>query len=320
MDFSNIFKKKKPEPVDTALQRERMQPKTIEKLEKIGRELKNAHPRFLGNGHIVILGPVACFIPLSIFMAIFYGPIALLLFIVPAIFAPLFIYLRAKGTEELYSRSDFDLGLFHYKSCKSYVGHGRYIYETVLKATIPYIAFVLVMGVAFITWGNDFSDVNYRNLSKVTGELEYVYVDDEYIAFGLAYDDRIVEGSDDGEKIDIEYRLEKYPEEFDESFFTNVKEGDTVEFYRNRFSKTGKSEKDGKVKEIYNIFSVKSGDVEYFGKEDIENGKKAETTKIIVSVAVFAVYAAACGTALYFADKYAKENAKKENIDLPELI
>ena len=53
--------KKKPEPVNTALMRERMQHNTIEKLETVGRELKERRPRFLGSGHITILGPVACF-------------------------------------------------------------------------------------------------------------------------------------------------------------------------------------------------------------------------------------------------------------------
>ena len=48
--FLGLFAKKKPEPVNTALMRERMQPHTIEKLETIGRELKERKARFLGSG------------------------------------------------------------------------------------------------------------------------------------------------------------------------------------------------------------------------------------------------------------------------------
>ena len=324
MDFTKIFKKRKAEPINTALQRERMQPKTIEKLETIGKTLKNDHPRFLGNGHIIVLGPVVCFIPLSIFMLLAYGPLTLLFWIIPAILAPLFIYLRAKGTEELYGRSDFDLGLFHYKSCKSYVGHGRYIYETVIKATIPYIAFALIMGTVFLVWGADFSDVNYRNLYSVSGQLDYVSDEGDYIAFGIvsnygSYDPENGDTLDDTVKR-VEYRLEKYPERLDRSFFEDVKPGDTVRFLSSRISTSGKSTKDGKQADIYSIYLVEANGVEYFGEKDVEAGKSVETTNLIIAISVFAVYVAVCGVAIYFAKQYAERNAEYETINLPELV
>ena len=256
-------------------------------------------------------------------MLLAYGPLTLLFWIIPVILAPLFIYLRAKGTEELYGRSDFDLGLFHYKSCKSYVGHGRYIYETVLKSTVPYIAFALVMGAVFLVWGADFSEVNYRNLYSVSGQLDYVYEEDDYIAFGIVSKDENYipgEGTLEDTVKTVEYRLEKYPERFDRSFFDNVKIGDKVRFSSSRLSTSGKSTKDGKQADIYSIYLVEANGVEYFGEKDVEAGKSAETTNLIIAVSVFAAYVAVCGLAIYLAKQYAERNAEYEIINLPELV
>ena len=324
--FAGLFAKKKPEPVNTALMRERMQPHTIEKLETIGRELKERRARFLGSGHITILGPVACFIPLSVFMVSKFGPLMLLLMIIPLIFTPLFLYLRYKGTEELYTRSDFDLGLFHYQSCPAYVGHGKFIFESVLKATVPYIAIALVMTFVFLSWGNSFDKVDTSNTRSASGEVDYIVIKDDYIAIGLIGDERTSEQT--GDRVDVEYRLTKFVKHIDESFFTlaeNVeKEGNeektTLYLRVDRFSSTGASSVTDKYVEIYDVTEISDGESVYFGKAQIEAGEKANTASLIVTFSTFIAYSAVCGVALYFADKYAKKNRENETVELPELV
>ncbi len=318
--FAGLFTKKKPEPVNTSLMRERMQPETIEKLETIGRELKEKRLRFLGNGHITILGPVACFIPLSVFMVAEFGPLMLLLMIIPLVFTPLFLYLRIKGTEELYGRSDFDLGLFHYQSCPAYVGHGKFIFESVLKATVPYVAIALVMTFLFLSWGDSFETVDVGNSRTVSGVVDYIAVEDDYIAIGISGDERISEET--GDVIDVEYRLTKFIKHLGESFYTSVEVGDEITLRVDRFSSTGASSAEGvdKYVEIFDITGISDSENEYFGKEQIKAGEKENTRALIITFAAFGVYAALCGAALYLADKYAKENRSNETIDLPELL
>lgn len=316
--LSKLPGKKKPEPVNTALMRERMQPETIEKLEGIGRELKKRRPRFLGSGHITILGPVACFVPLSIFMVAEFGPLMLLLMIIPLIFTPVFLYLRLKGTEELYERSDFDLGLFHYHSCPTYVGHGKFIFESVLKATVPYVAIALVMTFLFLSWGDSFETIDTSRSRTVSGTVEYVVVDEEYIAIGISGDERISQES--GEVIEVEYRLTKFVKYLDESFYTSVEAGDEITLRVDRFSSTGKSSVVDRYVEIFDITEISDSENEYFGKEAIKAGEKENTRALIITFAAFGVYAALCGVAIYLADKYAKENRSNETIALPELV
>lgn len=318
--FLGLFAKKKPEPVNTALMRERMQPHTIEKLETVGRELKERRPRFLGSGHITILGPVACFVPLSVFMTALFGPIALLFMIIPAILTPVFLYLRAKGTEELYGRSDFDLGLFHYQSCPTYVGHGKFIFESVLKATVPYVAISLVMMFLFLSWGNRFETVDTGNSRTASGIVDYIVCEDDYIAIGIKGDERI--SAESGDIIDVEYRLTKFIKHIDDSFYTSVSVGDEITLRVDRFSSTGASSAEGvdKYVEIFDITGISDSENEYFGKEQIKAGEKENSTALIVTFITFAVYAGTCGVALYFADKYSKENRENETVDFPELI
>lgn len=312
--------KKKPEPVNTALIRERMQPHTIEKVEGIGRELKERRPRFLGSGHITILGPVACFVPLSVFMTALFGPIALLFVIIPAVLTPVFLYLRAKGTEELYGRSDFDLGLFHYRSCPTYVGHGKFIFESVLKATVPYVAIALVMMFLFLSWGNRFETVDTGNSRTASGVVDYIVEGDDYIAIGIKGDERI--SAESGDIIDVEYRLTKFVKHLDESFYTSVSVGDEITLRVDRFSSTGASSAEGvdKYVEIFDITGISDSETEYFGKEQIKAGEKENSTALIVTFVTFAVYTGTCGVALYFADKYSKGNRENETVDLPELV
>ena len=312
--------KKKPEPINTALIRERMQPHTIEKVEGIGRELKERRPRFLGSGHITILGPVACFVPLSVFMTALFGPIALLFVIIPAVLTPVFLYLRAKGTEELYGRSDFDLGLFHYRSCPTYVGHGKFIFESVLKATVPYVAIALVMMFLFLSWGNRFETVDTGNSRTASGVVDYIVCEDDYIAIGIKGDERI--SAESGDIIDVEYRLTKFIKHIDDSFYTSVSVGDEITLRVDRFSSTGASSAEGvdKYVEIFDITGISDSENEYFGKEQIKAGEKENTTALIITFVAFLAYAAACGVVLYFADKYSKENRENEIIDLPELV
>ncbi len=329
--FLKIFAKKKATPVDTALIRERMQPHTIEKLESVGRELKEEHPAFLGNGHITVLGPVSCFIPLSVLMVALYGPIMLLLLIVPAVCVPLFIYLRKKGTEELYGRSDFDLGLFHYKSCKSYKGHGKYIFETVLKATVPYMVFVLVISLLFLGWGGRFARVDTSNAYTIKRQFESISVEDDYIAIRLLDDEKYVfdDSIDYGEgqqpiikkTIDAEYRISKFTEYFDLDSFNNVKAGDEVVLNVNRQSIGSMIYEDKNLTiEVIELFGISSGGVEYFGEEQIKMGEKKNNRTLIISASAYIVYAAAASAAIYFANKYAKDNFENETVDLSEVI
>ena len=318
INLKKLFGLEKAAPLDTALTRERMQPHTIKKLESIGRELKERRPIFLGNGHIAILGPVACFIPLCALIVAKFGALMLLFMLIPAICTPVFLYLRKKGTDELYTRSDFDLGLFHYKSCKSYVGHGRYIYESVMKATVPYMAFALIMGLIFLGWGGDFERLDTRNSRTLSGQLEYVVETKDYIAIGVIGDERL--SSESGEVIDKEYRLEKFVDELDESFFANVKIGDEITLKVNRNPATAKSSNEDKYVELYSIYGITSGGVEYFGEEHIARGERANTTAIVISASVYVAYCAICGVAIYLAKKYAERNMPEEKIEINELI
>jgi hypothetical protein len=68
---------------------------------------KESRPIFLGNGHIAILGPVACFIPLCALIVAKFGALMLLFMLIPAICTPIFLYLRKKGTDELYWRGAY---------------------------------------------------------------------------------------------------------------------------------------------------------------------------------------------------------------------
>ena len=323
-DFNKLLEKlpvaRKAEPINTALIRERMQPHTIEKVEGIGRELKERRPRFLGSGHITILGPVACFVPLSVFMTALFGPIALLFVIIPAVLTPVFLYLRAKGTEELYGRSDFDLGLFHYRSCPTYVGHGKFIFESVLKATVPYVAIALVMMFLFLSWGNRFETVDTGNSRTASGVVDYIVCEDDYIAIGIKGDERI--SAESGDIIDVEYRLTKFIKHIDDSFYTSVSVGDEITLRVDRFSSTGASSAEGvdKYVEIFDITGISDSENEYFGKEQIKAGEKENTTALIITFVAFLAYAATCGVVLYFADKYSKENRENEIIALPELV
>ena len=318
--FMSIFMKKKPEPVNTSLMRERMQPATIAKLEGIGRELKSARPRFLGTGHITILGPVACFIPLSVFMTALFGWVALLFMLIPAIFTPLFLYLRAKGTEELYGRSDFDLGLFHYKSCKSYVGHGKYIFEAVLKATVPYVAFALVMMFLFLSWGNSFDTVDTDKTRRVSGEVEYILDKGDYIAIGIEGDELVTGTEGNLEIVEIaEYRLTKFVKYADQSLFA-LNEGDEITLKVSTYATTGKSSVLDKNVQIYEIAEIFDDSKVYFGEEQIALGEKENTRALVLIFATFIVYAGACAVAVYFADKYFKESTRRETIELPELV
>ena len=318
IDFKKLFGLDKAAPIDTALTRERMQPHTIEKLESIGRELKESRPVFLGNGHIAILGPVACFIPLCALIVAKFGALMLLFLIIPVVFTPLFLYLRKKGTDELYTRSDFDLGLFHYKSCKSYVGHGRYIYESVMKATVPYMIFTLIMGLVFLGWGGDFERIDIRNSRSIAGQIEYIVLEDDYVAIGIHGDER--PSAESGELIDSEYRLEKFMDELDPSFFDDVEVGDEISLKVNRNPATGKSSNEDKYVELYTVYGITSGGHEYFGAEHIARGERANTTAIIVSASVFVAYCAICGVAIYLARKYAEQNFEHETVEITELL
>ena len=315
--FKKLFGLDKAAPMDTALTRERMQPHTIEKLETIGRELKESRPIFLGNGHIAILGPVACFIPLCALIVAKFGALMLLFMLIPAICTPIFLYLRKKGTDELYTRSDFDLGLFHYKSAKSYVGHGRYIYDSVMKATVPYMVFTLVIGLIFLGWGGDFERLDTKNSRSVTYQLEYVIDKGDYVAIGLLGDESRI--SEDGSVINAEYRLEKFVDQLDESFFENVKLGDELTLRVNRNPGTGKSSNEDKYVEIYAVYGITSGGVEYFGEEHIARGQRENTTAIAVSASIYAAYCAICGVAIYLARKYAEQNFEQESVEVNEL-
>ena len=316
--FMSIFMKKKPEPMNTSLMRERMQPATIAKLEGIGRELKSERPRFLGTGHITILGPVACFVPLSVFMTALFGWVALLFMLIPAIFTPLFLYLRAKGTEELYGRSDFDLGLFHYKSCKSYVGHGKYIFEAVLKATVPYVAFALVMMFLFLSWGDSFDTVDTDKTRRVSGEVEYILDKGDYIAIGVDGDE-LPSTTTENSVVDVEYRLTKFVKHVDKSLFS-VKEGDIITLKVQTYSSTGESSVVDKYVEIYEIAEIFDDNKVYFGEEQIALGERENTRALVFTFATFFVYAGASAIALYLADKYSKESVKRETIELSELV
>lgn len=318
IDFKKLFGLDKAAPMDTALTRERMQPHTIEKLESIGRELKESRPIFLGNGHIAILGPVACFIPLCALIVAKFGALMLLFMLIPAICTPIFLYLRKKGTDELYTRSDFDLGLFHYKSAKSYVGHGRYIYDSVMKATVPYMIFTLVIGLIFLGWGGDFERLDTRNSRKITGQVEYIVVEDDFVAIGLVGDEFRL--SDSGDLINVEYRLEKFKDQLDESFYEDVKEGDELTLRINRNPGTAKSSNKDEYVELYTIYGITSGEVEYFGEEHIARGERENTTAIVVSAFVYVAYCAICGVAIYLAKKYAEQNFPNETVEITELV
>lgn len=315
----SIFMKKKPEPLNTALMRERMQPATIAKLEGVGKELKERRPRFLGTGHITILGPVACFIPLSVFMTVLFGWASLLLMLIPAIFTPLFLYLRAKGTEELYGRSDFDLGLFHFRSCPTFVGHGKFIFESVLKATVPYVALTLIIGLAFLSWGDAFETVDTDHTRTASGTVDYIVFEKDYIAIGINGDESI--SPETGNIMDVEYRLTKFVSHVDERFY-EIAEGDEITLRVDRFSSTGASSAEGvdKYVEIFDVVGISDGEIEYFGEEQIAAGEKENTKGLLVILFAFLAYAGACGAALYLADKYSKENRENETVDFPELI
>jgi hypothetical protein len=148
--------------------------------------------------------------------------------------------------------------------------------------------------------------------------VDYVVVDEEYIAIGISGDERISQES--GEVIDVEYRLTKFIKHIDESFYTSVEKGDEITLRVDRFSSTGKSSVVDRYVEIFDITEISDSENEYFGKEAIKAGEKENTRDLILTFASFGVYAALCGVAVYLADKYAKENRSNETIDLPELV
>jgi hypothetical protein len=198
------------------------------------------------------------------------------------------------------------------------VGHGKFIFESVLKATVPYVAIALVMTFLFLSWGDSFETIDTSRSRTVSGDVDYVVVDEEYIAIGISGDERISQES--GEVIDVEYRLTKFIKHIDESFYTSVEKGDEITLRVDRFSSTGKSSVVDRYVEIFDITEISDSENEYFGKEAIKAGEKENTRALIITFAAFGVYAALCGVAIYLADKYAKENRSNETIDLPELV
>ena len=109
-------------------------------------------------------------------------------------------------------------------------------------------------------------------------------------------------------------------DELDESFFANVKTGDEITLKVNRNPATAKSSNEDKYVELYSIYGITSGGVEYFGEEHIARGERANTTAIVISASVYVAYCAICGVAIYLAKKYAEKNMPEEKIEINELI
>jgi hypothetical protein len=138
-----------------------------------------------------------------------------------------------------------------------------------------------------------------------------------FIAFSMGDEFRL---SDSGDVINVEYRLEKFKDQLDESFYENVKEGDELTLRINRNPGTAKSSNKDEFVELYTIYGITSGEIEYFGEEHIARGERENTTAIVVSASVYVVYCAICGVAIYLAKKYAEQNFENETVEITELV
>lgn len=277
---------------------------TIQKYESFGKELrenKDASIKSFKLGYMLVM-LIIILICLSL---IIFDSIVNIIYMVPFFFlGPIVYFIFLGNYQKKYDLDDFELGYLHYKDCKSYIGHSKYVYKGRKLNCLIWIIFGLVMGIPMSLISLTFKPSTYEGLIQIEGTLEYSYekgtLKDNYIAFGIEEDD-------------IEYRLSSfYADNFKLDFYDSANKGDKVMFYAASKTISGTNYLTKEKTDVQQIYYVKCNDIEWFSYDDyvnaeIENNNVAK----IASYVFFAITLLASSIMTICYIKY-KKNEKLE--------
>lgn len=251
---------------------------TIRKYEMFGKELYDNKDKAIKNLKITLFVIFALLACVDVLVCAFSKDwFNLLWLILMFIIAPFVYSFTINNQNKKYELDMFELGYRHFKECKSYIGHSKYIFNGIKINCLIWIIFGLIFGSCMLAFSLAFKITDYSDLIKVQGTIEYTYEsnsDSEYIAFGILEDD-------------VEYRLSSiYLDEFDYSFFDEVKENGHLVVYAKDKVTNGTNQLNDEKVEVCQIYYVKFNGVEYLSydsmlKSEIKNNN---VTKIMAVV------------------------------------
>ena len=276
--------------------------KKVQIYKKIGKEYKDKLIKNENKNKIIsiILLIVLCLISIFISILIDIIILGIVLIVMFIVFYNVMNKNRKKELEETY----YNLGCKYYFKHKFVVGHGKTTFSRIRLVSIIYLILGLLFSLILLI--PDHKRVDYNTLVEVSGQVEYCFEysgENKKIVFGLVGDN-------------TEYKLRSiFVDDFDFSFFDEVKINDYVIFYIDETNYEELNNNDyGKTRET-EVYFVEANNKQYFNEENYIKGlTDDDRIKYImgfigVSVAVVSVITLIGGYVYY------KNNSKKEYIN-----